>query len=102
MNLLEQEGRILGFRPEDFRPAEKGAVEEVVFPFRTEHVEYLGADRLVHGRLLGAFEGKTAVSRLPSYRPEPAPGVAADFAVARRDLRFFDAGTGARIGGETG
>src|SRR5213592_3137172 len=55
MNLLTRDGKLLGFRPEQFLPA--SAVGErpgqVVFDFAVTRVENLGSDRYVYGQLPG-------------------------------------------------
>ncbi len=95
MNLLGNGDTVIGFRPEHFRPArESPSSSSWRFPFRIDHVEYLGADRLVYGTLEKPFAGKEAVSRLPAYLLGPAAGTVCDFLVEERDLRFFDAATG--------
>ena len=97
MNLVEDGATILGFRPEHFRPSDGASTDSAErFSFRVEHVEYLGADRLVYGTLEGRFAGKEAISRLPSYLPEPAVGRACDFVVEKGHLRYFDAATGSK------
>jgi multiple sugar transport system ATP-binding protein len=96
MNLLPDGPVTLGFRPEHFRPADGGEANELTAPFTVENVEYLGADRLLHGTLGGRFAGRTVFSRLPSYRPAPAVGATREFVVEEGTLRLFDSATGER------
>jgi multiple sugar transport system ATP-binding protein len=85
-------GELLGFRPEHFRPA-AGGDGEVRFPFHVHRQEYLGAERLLYGEI-----GPTnVVARFAATDPAPLqPGETAEFAVARRHLKRFDAETGLR------
>jgi len=97
MNLLERDGRIIGFRPEHVRAAGGGTAEDsVVFRFRCELTEYLGSERLAFGELDGDWAGREVVWRMPSWQPAPEPGAQVAVAVARDRFRYFDAATGAR------
>src|SRR6185312_15485167 len=66
MNLMEMDGMIVGFRPEHFRITED--VKEsakVPFKFRVENVEYLGAEFILAGLLVGGkADGKKVRARL--------------------------------------
>src|SRR5262249_46020359 len=66
MNLIENDGVIVGFRPEHFRPAEEiRDSDKVIFKFRVENVEYLGAEFILAGVLLGGkADGKHVIARL--------------------------------------
>src|SRR5689334_11605805 len=66
MNLMEMDGMIIGFRPEHFRVAEDvKEPNKVQFKFRVENVEYLGAEYILSGVLVGgAVDGKKAIARL--------------------------------------
>src|SRR5262245_10869446 len=90
MNLIESGDAIVGFRPEHFRLAETISGAKVPFKFRVENVEYLGAEFILSGSLLGGkLEGKKAISRqLLGHAFEL--GVTYDFAVPERELKFFD------------
>ncbi|HSE62385.1 MAG TPA: ATP-binding cassette domain-containing protein [Thermoanaerobaculia bacterium] len=96
MNLMEDGAVTVGFRPEHFRPADGGEREELRAPFTIEHIEYLGADRLLYGSLGGRFAGRTAFSRLPSYRSAPAVGTTLDFVVEAGGLKLFETASGKR------
>ena len=98
MNLIEDGGVTIGFRPEHFRPADAAAPGAFRTPFRVDNVEYLGADRLLHGELGGRFAGRTAFSRLAAYLPAPRVGDTLDFVVEEGRVRFFDPATGERTG----
>lgn len=102
MNLLEQDGVLLGFRPETFLPREfvDGTDGVVTYPFEVTYFEYLGAERLVYGNVGESSRAGHVVSRLPGNVAVPIEaGKTYQFAVARRDLRRFDPKTGLRVEG---
>ncbi|MEJ2587194.1 MAG: ABC transporter ATP-binding protein [Deltaproteobacteria bacterium] len=98
MNLIAAQERMVGFRPECFLPREMfretGDLE--AFPFEVGRIEDLGADRLVYGKLKDRFNRDQVVAKLPTsfthYQIET--GVTYDFAVTRKDIKFFDLNTG--------
>ena len=94
MNLLEAAGVIVGFRPEHFHPSAALPADEPVLKlaFRAKHEEYLGAERILYGVLEGGpFDGEKAVARMSStLAARFAPDVVHDFAVVKKDLKFFD------------
>lgn len=98
MNLVENDGSIVGFRPEHFRLSED--VKEsakVVFKFRVENVEYLGAEFILAGFLVGGkMDGKKVIARLLLGHSFEI-GITYDFAVAERHLKFFDLTTEKKI-----
>ncbi|HXF76700.1 MAG TPA: ABC transporter ATP-binding protein, partial [Methylomirabilota bacterium] len=57
MNLVRHRDYILGFRPENFHPktAPNGGAKVATFNLSVTRVEYLGADRLIYGTLIGDF-----------------------------------------------
>jgi len=94
MNLVPADGVIVGFRPEHFLPpgvAERLG-EHVSYQFRVTHSEYLGAERILYGVMEGgAFNGRKVISRIPAtHGEEISDGNVYSFAVANRDLKFFD------------
>ncbi|MFW5943177.1 MAG: ABC transporter ATP-binding protein [Chloroflexota bacterium] len=98
MNLMERNGHLVGFRPENFLPEEvaEGNTEYVAFPYHVGRVENLGSDRLLYGTVAGADENRT-ISKLPStVRVQVEPAKTHEFVVRRQDLRFFDKKTGLR------
>jgi multiple sugar transport system ATP-binding protein len=100
MNLLERDGRLIGFRPEHVRAATADGVSDsasVAFSFRCDLTEYLGSERLAFGELEG-WDGREVVWRMPSWQPAPEPGARVPVSVARDRFRFFDAATGVRTG----
>lgn len=101
MNLVEHEGRILGFRPEHFLPREAISDGDLVaFPLRVTRIEYLGADRLVYGTLEPPFPAGHIISNLSTHGSTSLrPGERYDFFVAQRNMRRFDPKTGLRIDG---
>jgi multiple sugar transport system ATP-binding protein len=102
MNLVERDGRYVGFRPEAFLPrevhADGGTV--VAVPFRPTRVEYLGADRLVYGVLEPPFPASHVIAKLPNnVRAGINPGERYDFVVRQGDFRHFDRQTGVSLDG---
>jgi multiple sugar transport system ATP-binding protein len=91
MNLVENEGSIVGFRPEHFRLSEDiKESAKVVFKFRVENVEYLGAEFILAGFLVGGkMDGKKVIARLLLGHSFQI-GMTYDFAIAERHLKFFD------------
>jgi ABC-type sugar transport system ATPase subunit len=88
----------VGFRPEHFRLAEDvKETDKVPFKFRVENVEYLGAEFILSGLLMGGkADGKKVIARLllgHSY----AVGVTYDFAVPQQQLKFFDTTTQKKV-----
>src|SRR5579859_5309613 len=97
MNLIETDGMIVGFRPEHFRVAEDiRDSAKVAFKFRVENVEYLGAEFILAGVLVGKADGKKVIARLLMGHSFEI-GVTYEFAVPERHLKFFDRTTEARI-----
>jgi multiple sugar transport system ATP-binding protein len=100
MNLLQRNGFLLGFRPENFLPQEAISARNVTqtLNFRVKRVEYLGADRLIYGVIDGTAEQTLTIARIPSAISLP---IAADqtyaFVVPQEHLRFYDASSGLRI-----
>ncbi|HKF22869.1 MAG TPA: ATP-binding cassette domain-containing protein [Candidatus Angelobacter sp.] len=94
MNLIQISGMIAGFRPEHFRlNDEVKESAKLGFKFRVENVEYLGAEFIVSGILVGGpANEKKVIARLLLSRSFEI-GSTYDFAVAERDLKFFDATT---------
>ena len=91
MNLIETEDLIIGFRPEHFRLAEDmKELDKVPFKFRVENVEYLGAEFILAGFLVGGkADGKKVIARLLLGHNFEI-GSTYDFAVLQRQLKFFD------------
>lgn len=98
MNLVENDGSIVGFRPEHFRLSEDiKESAKVVFKFRVENVEYLGAEFILAGILVGGkMDGKKVIARLLLGHSFEI-GTTYDFAVAERHLKFFDLTTEKKI-----
>jgi multiple sugar transport system ATP-binding protein len=94
MNILSADDVLVGFRPEHFLPPGFAgrAGENVAFQFRITHSEYLGAERILYGLIEGgAFNGRKAISRIPSTHAEGLDdGSVSTFHVAESDLKFFD------------
>ena len=106
MNLIEVpgvagDGKLLGFRPENFLPRGQFAAGEPIRPFgfAVRRVEYLGSDRYVYGTVTDAGAGEaTVIAKLPATVGTAIPdGETLPFAVPERALCSFDAATGARL-----
>ncbi|HWP24096.1 MAG TPA: ABC transporter ATP-binding protein [Candidatus Binatia bacterium] len=100
MNLVRHRHYILGFRPENFHPktASGGNARVVTLLLNVTRVEYLGADRLIYGTLIGDFSDQKVIARLPAavtVKIEPARSY--EFTVPESELRFFDPATELRI-----
>src|SRR6266481_2010738 len=66
MNLIDIDDVIVGFRPEHFRLAEEVKDSaKVTFKFRVDNAEYLGAEYILAGYLVGGrADGKNVIARL--------------------------------------
>jgi multiple sugar transport system ATP-binding protein len=98
MNLIENDGVIVGFRPEHFRIAEEVKDSaKVTFQFRIENVEYLGAEFILSGILAGGrADGRKVIARLLMGQGFEV-GATHAFAVPERHLKFFDKTTEKRV-----
>lgn len=98
MNLVEHDEVIVGFRPEQFRPAAQvPEANKILLRFRVENVEYLGSEWIVAGILTGGrVEGKKAIARLASAQSLEL-GQTYDFAVPEREMKFFDRASEKRV-----
>lgn len=100
MNILELDNFLVGFRPEQFVYRKESETNDKLktFSFKVNRVEYLGADQLVYGVVLGYGEDFYVVAKFSS---ESVDDIQADntyeFAVYRDQLRFFDKNSGLRI-----
>jgi multiple sugar transport system ATP-binding protein len=93
MNFLDQDGLLIGFRPETFLPAELVPDRDLVkFRFRVERVENLGSYTLVYGTV-----GKAKVIANLSPRFPIKEGKEYDFSVRVQDVRYYSKETGVRI-----
>ncbi len=93
MNFIEQNGVILGFRPETLLPEEEKLDESYMrFRLLVERVEDLGSHRLVYGTI-----GKTKVIANLTIRLDLPEGKEHGFAVCPEDIRRFDPRTGERM-----
>jgi multiple sugar transport system ATP-binding protein len=99
MNLVESDGVLLGFRPEDL--AEKSSVSDgatISFPVRITRVEYLGAECLIYGLLDPPFSQSHVIARIfGAGGLRFAPDDRRELVVRERDLKRFDARTGIRL-----
>jgi ABC-type sugar transport system ATPase subunit len=97
MNLLQRDGRIIGFRPENIELEKTAELRDdsAVYHCRVLRVENLGADRYVYLRVTDDTGDRNVIAKLPIDHPL---GVSADdeadAVVRRRHLRFFDRESG--------
>jgi multiple sugar transport system ATP-binding protein len=98
MNLVETGDVVIGFRPEAVQPAPPAEGATLSLRLRIGSVEYLGSERIVFGVGEGGpLAGRKVVARLATARSQGlAEGAVQAFAVAERDLKFFDQATGRR------
>jgi multiple sugar transport system ATP-binding protein len=97
INLVERNGTLIGFRPENFLPSEASTSEEetVTVPMQVTNVENLGSDRLVYGQVERAYEDSLISAKIPSMVSVPIePGKNYDFLVESKHLKYFDTETG--------
>jgi len=100
MNLVKAQDRFVGFRPERFLPREMHGESTDVesFPLEVSRIEDLGASRLIYGRLKERFNRHPVVANLPTsfthYSIEP--GGTYNFAVPKKDVKFFAVENGLR------
>jgi multiple sugar transport system ATP-binding protein len=93
MNFIEQDGLIVGFRPESLLPEEAEPESECLrLRLRVERVEDLGSHRLVYGTI-----GKDKVIASLSRPVRLSEGDEHGFSVCDQDLRRFDPKTGERV-----
>jgi len=102
MNLVENDGIIVGFRPEHFRLAEDiRETDKVTFKYRVENVEYLGAEFILSGILVGGkADGKKIIARM-LLGHSFVIGTTYDFAISERQLKFFDRATEQKVAPRT-
>jgi multiple sugar transport system ATP-binding protein len=98
MNLIENGDVIVGFRPEHFRLSEEVKDgNKVNLKFHVENAEYLGAEFILAGSLVGgSANGKQVIARLLLGHTFEV-GTTYDFAVAERHLKFFDRATDKKV-----
>ncbi len=97
MNLLELDGVVAGVRPEHLLPAALAPASALRLRFRVAATEYLGAERILFGRLEGGRLAGPAVSRVSStVDGRYGVGTVHDFAVDPKVVKFFDRATGKR------
>ena len=94
MNILDQNGGAVGFRPENFLP--KDMMEDqnfAEFKFRVDRSEYLGSERIVYGVVEGFDPKQIVTAKLPPAHVDEAsirPGEWHPFAVRNGSMRYFD------------
>jgi multiple sugar transport system ATP-binding protein len=101
MNLIEDGGTWLGFRPEALLPKEvEPDGDNMNFRLRITRIEYLGADRLVYGVIEGRTPEAHVISKIPTnIRTELAAGQGYDFVLRKQDIQRFDRHSSLRLNG---
>jgi multiple sugar transport system ATP-binding protein len=105
MNLLPDDGRELGFRPEHFLPANRllSNSEAMSLTYHVKRIEYLGSDRLLYGYVDGFPETRLTLAKLPISVDDPIEvGRSYDFAVRNPAIKYFDKQSGQRVTGGVG
>ncbi|MCS0494640.1 ABC transporter ATP-binding protein [Ancylobacter mangrovi] len=93
MNLISDEGRTIGFRPEMFLPESAFDPSEALYrtEFTVQRIEYLGGDRILYGMVGASLPSSKAIARLPAtIGTLPEVGTTAKFAMRLSDIRYFD------------
>src|SRR3546814_3238332 len=72
MNLVEDDGRILGFRPESFLPMTTFAATDQILRIEltVQRVEYLGCDRLLYGITGAPLQTTRVIARSEEHTSE--------------------------------
>jgi multiple sugar transport system ATP-binding protein len=99
MNLIEQDGSLVGFRPEHFLPESLVSERDgrVPFGYHVDRIEYLGSDRLLYGTIPAISPEVRVISRLPfTVTTAVEESAVARFAVAESSLCFFSISSGER------
>jgi multiple sugar transport system ATP-binding protein len=98
MNLVDHGDVLVGFRPEHLLPKEMVSGAAVDIDVRVTGVEYLGSERIVYALIhRDRFADQKVVAKLPAtYDVHVDDGQVVAYAVAERNLRFFDRDTGKR------
>lgn len=99
INLVERNGTLIGFRPENILPSEASRSEDetVAVPMQVANVENLGSDRLVYGQVDHAYEDRLISAKIPSMVTVAIePGESYEFLVESKHLKYFDSETGLR------
>jgi multiple sugar transport system ATP-binding protein len=106
MNLLERDGRIEGFRPENFlhESLQQKGVDAVRHDFKVQRIEYLGNERILYGYIDGHTNGAEYTARVSAHLSEPVlrEGESYPFTVHPKDVKYFDKATGKRLAGARG
>jgi multiple sugar transport system ATP-binding protein len=99
MNLLQRDGKLVGFRPENVKVVKKstGRDGSTVFACHLLRIENLGSDRYVYVSVKDdRGEAKLIAKLAMSEQIDVSANDDADLVVERRYLRFFDRETGDR------
>ncbi len=102
MNLVNVDGVLVGFRPEQLLPAgamaTEGAGPAVPMRFHVERVENLGAGRLLYGTLPDHAPSHKVIVSLAYTVHSPVEATHTyDFRILEASLKFFDPTTGLRV-----
>jgi multiple sugar transport system ATP-binding protein len=95
MNLVELDGKLVGFRPESVVFGTTGDGPHAEIPVRIQRIEYLGSVRLVYADVAQPFLPTRVIASLPFQTAPPfQDGDDAVFRVPLAELRYFDKATG--------
>lgn len=100
MNLLPDDGHLIGFHPEHCRRPDNGRVLENAYPFQimVEQIEELGADALVYGVVNTGGKPSNVIIKLPERKADTVEiGRPETFYVPWDRITRFDAQTGLRV-----
>jgi len=91
MNLIPQDGKLLGLRPEHLEPC---AASEAMLTIDVDLIEPLGADIIVYGHI-GEKDSVRVAARLPADAHAQAGKLALRY--APKNMHWFDVASGKRI-----
>ena len=97
MNLLDRDGKLIGFRPENIRLEKKAGSRDDATVFRGHvlRVENLGSDRYVYLRVKDAHGDANVIAKFPIAETlEVSNDEDADLVIRNRHVNFFDRDSG--------
>jgi multiple sugar transport system ATP-binding protein len=97
MNLLERDGKLIGFRPENIRLEKNAGSQDDATVFRGHvlRVENLGSDRYVYLRVKDAHGDANVIAKFAIAEPlEVSNDEDADLVIRNRHVNFFDRDSG--------
>jgi multiple sugar transport system ATP-binding protein len=97
MNLLQRDGKLVGFRPENIRILRRSESRDgaSVFPCRVLRIENLGSDRYVYFAVHDDTGEPAIIAKQAMSEPiDVKAGDEAQLVIEKRFLRYFDRDTG--------